>query len=127
MTAISICFVCTKINKLHRAAYESGVFDGPHHQPCGYDVNHAILLVGYGKDEASGLNYWALRNSWTPQWGERGYMRILRAKDGADEPCGMDQTPQSGVACKGVTTPQKYCGTCGLLSSSSYPTGAFNK
>jgi hypothetical protein len=87
-----------------------------------------LTMRSYGKDEAaSGLNYWSLRSSWTPQWGESGYMRILRAKDGVDEPCGMDQTPQHGVACNGVTTPQKYCGTCGLLSSSSYPTGAFNK
>ena len=109
------------------AAYERGVFDGPHGQPCGYEVNHAVLLVGYGRDAASGLNYWTLRNSWTPQWGERGYMRILRAADGAAEPCGLDRNPQAGVACKGDTAARTYCGTCGLLAMSSYPTGAFNK
>lgn len=108
------------------ASYERGVFDGPHHQPCGYTVNHAVVVVGYGTDDATGLNYWTLRNSWTPQWGEHGYMRILRAANGVEEPCGLDPTPESGIVCKGDKTPQTYCGTCGLLSQSSYPTGVFN-
>jgi len=108
------------------AAYERGVFDGPHGTPCGYNVNHAVVIVGYGHDAALGLNYWIIRNSWTPTWGEHGYMRILRAADNAEEPCGIDENPQNGVACKGDTKPKKYCGTCGLLSLSSYPTGSFN-
>ena len=108
------------------AAYEGGVFDGPHGKPCGYEVDHAVVVVGYGTDNATKLNYWTIRNSWTPQWGEKGYMRILRAADGEAEPCGMDENPGHGVACKNQTAPIRYCGTCGLLALSSYPTGAFN-
>jgi hypothetical protein len=31
-----------------------------------------------GHDSLSGLDYWVLQNSWGSQWGENGYMRVLR-------------------------------------------------
>jgi len=37
---------------------------------------HAIKLVGYGHDAASGLDYWKCANSWGPAWGEAGFFRI---------------------------------------------------
>ncbi len=48
--------------------YSGGVFTGP---GC-TSVNHAIVLVGW--DDAN--QAWILRNSWGPNWGENGYMRI---------------------------------------------------
>ena len=43
--------------------------------PCDYTTtNHAIALVGWGYDATYG-DYWILRNSWGPSWGEGGYMR----------------------------------------------------
>jgi len=85
----------------------------------GFDIDHAVQLVGYG--EENGIMYWLVRNSWG-EWGERGYIRIQRFGEGK-EPCGMDNTPQDGMACAGDTKPIKYCGLCGILSSSSYPIG----
>jgi len=57
------------------AAYSGGIFDNPQ---CNSDVlDHAVLVVGYGVT-TDGIPYWILQNSWGPNWGEGGYMRIKR-------------------------------------------------
>jgi len=83
-----------------------------------YVMDHAVQLVGYGTD--AGKDYYLVRNSWG-SWGEKGYMRVRRYGDGK-EPCGVDKKPGDGDACKGDTAPRTYCGECGILSASSYPT-----
>ncbi|KAG5681189.1 hypothetical protein PVAND_010646 [Polypedilum vanderplanki] len=55
--------------------YQSGIIPGSH---CHGEVNHAVILVGYGTDQKTGTKYWILRNSWGPHWGEEGYFRIER-------------------------------------------------
>lgn len=104
--------------------YESGVFDG-----CGTgtdmtstDINHAVTLVGYGDCPEHG-KYWLIRNSWSPDWGMEGYMKLRRSDDDADY-CAMDTTPQDGSACAGEDDPVKVCGSCGVLFDTAYPTGA---
>ena len=54
-------------------AYTGGVFS-----PTGwcFSINHGIVLVGW--DDSVGA--WILRNSWGPEWGEDGYMRIVYGK-----------------------------------------------
>ncbi|KAH7933067.1 hypothetical protein HPB49_007726 [Dermacentor silvarum] len=49
-------------------------------------TNHAVLVIGYGFDEASQLPYWTVKNSWGTGWGEDGFFRIRR---GSDE-CGIE-------------------------------------
>jgi len=99
--------------------YGGGVYSGSGLGGCSFVVDHAVHLVGYGVDSDM---YWQVRNSWGGSWGESGYMRVKRFGEGS-EPCGMDKKPQDGMACEGDTDPIEYCGLCGILSSSSYPTG----
>ena len=63
------------------------IVDGAVSPICQQD--HLVQLVGYGYDTASHegdhdvsvhgdrkkTDYWLVRNSWTPLWGEDGYIR----------------------------------------------------
>ncbi|XP_024518115.1 cysteine proteinase 1 [Selaginella moellendorffii] len=44
--------------------------------PGGDNMNHAVLLVGYGMD--GDKPYWILKNSWSENYGEDGYFRLCR-------------------------------------------------
>jgi Papain family cysteine protease len=46
--------------------YRDGVFSAP----CGTDLDHGVVLVGYGTDEETDLPYWKVKNSWGASWGE---------------------------------------------------------
>jgi len=72
--------------------YESGVMTGS----CGTGLDHGVLLVGYGTDGSD--DYWKVKNSWGPNWGESGYIRLCRNCDA-----------------------NRGQGQCGILLSASYP------
>jgi C1A family cysteine protease len=58
--------------------YTGGVLDDP---SCGNQLDHGVLIVGYGTDLSSKKPYWTVRNSWGSSWGENGYVRIVRNKN----------------------------------------------
>ena len=72
--------------------YKSGVLDST---SCGTNLDHGVLLVGYGSDSSSGMDYWKVKNSWGTTWGEEGYIRMVRGSN-----------------------------MCGIATQPSYPTGA---
>jgi KDEL-tailed cysteine endopeptidase len=72
--------------------YKSGVLTG---DACGTNLDHGVLIVGYG--EESGTEYWLVKNSWGPSWGDQGYIKIERS----------DSTNDAGV--------------CGIAMQPSYP------
>jgi C1A family cysteine protease len=72
--------------------YSNGVMQGD----CGTDLDHGVLAAGYGTE--NGVDYWYVKNSWGPGWGENGYVKLQRGQGGA--------------------------GMCGITLSASYPTGA---
>ena len=61
-------------------------------------TNHAVVVVGYGVDEASGMKFWIVKNSWGTTWGEDGYFRIRR---------GTNELSIESIAV-GVTVPKDF-------------------
>jgi len=117
--------------------YSKGVISG-----CNTNiVDHAVVMMGYGKDPETNMLFWNIRNSWGKQWGENGFFRLQRhyaksaaatpatsvLQGGEEEPCGYDTDPAKGVACKNAAGeyPEKtwVCGQCGIISDVVYPTG----
>jgi len=98
------------------SAYEEGVFNGCNQ--TNPDIDHSVQLVGYGHDEKLGKDFWLVRNSWSPAWGEDGYIRLNRSPN---EGCGIDLTPSDGTGCKNGPPTATVCGTCGIWYDSCYP------
>ena len=64
---------------------------------CGTNLDHGVLVVGYGTDSAAG-DYWKVKNSWGPDWGESGYIRIGRgSKFDPNGECGILMDPSYPV------------------------------
>lgn len=112
--------------------YRGGIFDDDKHETR--DIDHAVVLEGYGTDLETGQDYWLVRNSWGPKWGEDGYIRLKRVDpnslDDPDTDCKMDITPADGIACtkdddgSDITPPSaKVCGTSGVLFDAIIPIG----
>ncbi len=72
--------------------YKSGVFTGT----CGTNLDHGVLVVGYGSE--NGNDFYKVKNSWSATWGENGYIKLGRGYQY-----------------------NKGAGQCGLLMQGSYP------
>ena len=67
-------------------AYKTGIYDN---EACPTSVNHAVQTVGWGTDAASGKDYFIVRNSWGPTWGDQGYIKIAVSATNSLGICGM--------------------------------------
>lgn len=72
--------------------YKSGIITD---SSCGTNLDHGVLVVGYGTEGSS--DYWIVKNSWGPTWGENGYVRLQKT----------DSTKSKGM--------------CGIAMQPSYP------
>jgi C1A family cysteine protease len=73
--------------------YTSGVLTG---DACGTNLDHGVLIVGYGEED--GTDYWNVKNSWGPSWGDEGYIKLERS-DSTNDPgvCGVAMQPSYPV------------------------------
>ncbi|XP_023213054.1 cathepsin B-like isoform X1 [Centruroides sculpturatus] len=69
-------------------SYKSGVYQ--HHSG---DVlgGHAIRILGWGVE--NGVPYWLVANSWNPDWGDKGYFKIIRGQN----ECGIESDINAGL------------------------------
>lgn len=106
------------------AGYSWNQYDGGVLDDCEKDaiIDHAVVLIGYGKSSGA-KKYWHLLNSWGTDWGEQGYLRMLRNEDSHEESqqCGWDVDPAIGSGCKGGPSKVYVCGMCGLLYDTVIP------
>jgi hypothetical protein len=86
--------------------YESGILQNDYSNNITWQsLDHDVQMVGYGYDFDLNLNYWVVRNSWGTNYGEQGYIRLLRPET---EPCGN-------------LTGSVICGTSGVLVNPVFP------
>jgi cathepsin L len=98
------------------SSYESGIYDG-----CSYADNitldHAVMVVGYGSE--NGTDYWIVRNSWAPSWGEIGYIRLAKPPVAH---CGWNTGAGHAQDCYGNGPSAVWsCGMCGILFGGAFP------
>jgi hypothetical protein len=67
--------------------YQGGVLT----DECGTDLDHGILIVGYGRE--NGTDFWLIKNSWGKYWGEDGYIKIERQLEKGPGQCGIASMP----------------------------------
>jgi len=65
--------------------YQGGILT----KTCGSTLDHGVLAVGYGTE--NGVDYWKVKNSWGPSWGENGYIRIERSSQRGPGECGIKE------------------------------------
>ena len=42
------------------------------------DMNHSVVILGWGVDDKTGTRYWVVRNSYGPHWGMAGDFLVKR-------------------------------------------------
>jgi len=80
--------------------YSSGIFT----ESCGTDIDHAVLAVGYGSEDSQ--EYWIVKNSWGPMWGDHGYIMMEK------EPAASKKSKKPAHS------------ACGIAKAASYKEGA---
>lgn len=84
--------IAIEADQLDFQLYESGVFTGK----CGTTLDHGVLVVGYGTENAE--DFYLVKNSWGTTWGDQGYIKLGRGPQYNDGQ-----------------------GQCGILLEASYP------
>lgn len=70
-----------------------GVYNNPQCVGGVNDLDHEVLVVGYGTDVINGKNvdYWLMKNSWGVIWGDKGFWKMARNSNMEGGMCGVHQ------------------------------------
>lgn len=79
------------INAVTLQYYTGGIITSTSYTCNPNTLDHGVAIVGYGT--SNGLDYWIVKNSWGPNWGENGYFRISRGYG----TCGINRYVTSGI------------------------------
>ena len=77
MISKGVCDIAIDAGFWDFQAYTSGIYDNP--DCTSASLNHAVGLVSYGTE--NGIDYWIVRNSWGKDWGDEGYIKMIRNKN----------------------------------------------
>jgi cathepsin L len=80
--------VAIQANRMVFQSYTSGIITSTN---CGTNLDHGVLVVGYGTEGTQ--DYWIVKNSWGPSWGEAGYVRLGRSTAAGPGICGLQLEP----------------------------------
>ncbi|CAF1633814.1 unnamed protein product [Adineta steineri] len=80
--------------------YQSGVYNEPTCLQRIFELDHAVLLIGYGTD--GNHDYWLVKNSWSTDWGDQGYMKMTRNQNNQ---CGIATAASYPIICSTNTQP----------------------
>lgn len=83
---ISVAIDASSRNFMH---HHEGVYYNPNCRTEFTELDHAVLVVGYGTDTKHG-DYFLIKNSWGTSWGEDGYVKM--ARNGKNH-CGIATSP----------------------------------
>jgi C1A family cysteine protease len=72
--------------------YSGGIIND---DSCGTQLDHGVLAVGY--NDAGGVPYYIVKNSWGANWGLNGYVYIGRTEDNTPGICGILSEPSFPV------------------------------
>jgi len=91
-----------------------GVFKRSKTECAHTEFSHAVTVTGYGvtdRDE----KYWEIRNSYSSQWGNNGYMRLARDVEWEGGQNGILERPMFPMVC---SDPQNT-GTCTMTTEAA--------
>ena len=93
--------VAIQANQQSFQLYKKGIYSDP---DCGDDLDHGVLVVGYGYDNDYDMEYWIVKNSWGTQWGDNGYLRMAKGIEDPEGQCGIAMDASYPVSRKLIST-----------------------
>ena len=78
-------------------SYKTGIFYPTSTVKC-TSINHAVVIVGYGYDTTTKVNFWYVRNSWSTGWGMAGYFKVKDVQTVENDSCYLTQYAYQPIA-----------------------------